>query len=186
MFGDSERELAHTRQITCRAYRRKDGLWEIEATVVDEKAQEMPFRSREPVRPGEQLHNISIAFLIDADFNIRDVAARMQTAPWPDCPEAVAGYRRLIGLHIGPGFNRQVRERVGGEAGCAHLTDLITQVGNTYTQASWPDRIARQMAIDPDPRCWPDPRTVAFVGECHAWRRGGETLQREYPELVDE
>lgn len=185
MFGGSERELTHTRQITCRAYRRKDGLWEVEATVVDEKAQAMLFRSREPVHPGEYVHHMMIAFLIDNDFTIRDVEARMLAVPWKDCPEATAAYRRLIGLQIGPGFNRQVRERVGGEAGCVHLTDLITQVGNTYTQASWPDRVARQIAIDPDPRRWPDQRAVAFVGECHAWRRGGETLRGEYPELVE-
>lgn len=184
MFGESERELMHTRQITCRGYRRKDGLWEVEATVFDEKAQQMVFRSREPVEPGERIHDMAIDFVIDNEFTILDVRARMAAAPWPVCPEIAAAYRRLVGLHIGPGFARRVRERVGGEQGCAHLTDLITQVGNTYTQASWPDRLARQMAIDPDARRWPDARTVAFVGECHAWRRDGETLRREYPELA--
>lgn len=184
MFGDSERELMHTRQITCRAYRRKDGLWEIEATVTDEKAHEMVFRSRESVQPGRNLHDLTIAFLIDGEFTIRDVEARMQTAPWPTCPESLAAYRRLIGLQIGAGFMRQVRERVGGEEGCVHLTDLITQVGNTYTQASWPDRIARQLAAEPDPRRWTDPRVTAFVGECKAWRHGGDTVRREYPELA--
>ncbi|NMG73373.1 DUF2889 domain-containing protein [Aromatoleum diolicum] len=186
MFGTSERELTHTRQITCHAYRRKDGLWEIEATVADEKAQAVVFRSREPVRPGEYIHHMAIAFLIDGDFNIRDVEARMMAAPWRECPEASEVYRRLIGLQIGPGFRRQIRERVGSGEGCAHLTDLITQVGNTYTQASWPDRVARQIAIDPDPRHWPDGRSVAFIGSCHGWRRDGEALRREYPELADE
>lgn len=186
MLGDSERELMHTRQITCRAYRRKDGLWEIEASVVDEKAQEMPFRSREPIRPGERVHDMSITFLIDDDFTILDVAAKMLAAPWPPCPETLAVYRRLVGLQIRRGFSRLVRERVGGEQGCSHLTDVITQVGNTYTQASWPDRYARQIAIDADPRRWPDARTTAFVGGCHAWRHGGETVRREYPELADD
>lgn len=186
MFGDSERELMHTRQITCRAYRRKDRLWEIEATVCDEKAQEVVFRSRKPVRRGENIHDMTIAFLIDDNFRILDVRTRMDTVPWPECPEALASYRGLVGLQIGPGFRRRVIERVGGELGCTHLTDLITQVGNTYMQASWPDRIARQMAVDPDPRRWTDPHTVTFVGGCHAWRRAGSTLRREYPELADE
>lgn len=186
MFGDSERELMHTRQITCRGYRRKDGLWEIEATVADEKAQEMVFRSREPVRRGEHIHDMTIAFLIDDDFTIRDVRARMDTVPWAACPEALEAYRGLVGLRIGPGFRRRVFERVGGELGCTHLTDLITQVGNTYMQASWPDRLAHQAALDPDPRRWRDPHVVAFVGGCRAWRRGGDTLRREYPELADD
>ncbi|AYH42667.1 DUF2889 domain-containing protein [Azoarcus sp. DN11] len=186
MFGECERELTHTRQITCRAYRRKDGLWEIEATVVDEKGEEVGFRSRDPVRRGEFMHHMGINFLIDDDFTIRDVQAAMQVTPWSVCREATDVYRRLIGLQIGPGFGRQVRERIGSEQGCVHLSDLITQVGNTYTQASWPDRVKRQMAIDPDPRRWPDARAVAFVGECLAWKRGGDTLRQEYPELSGE
>ena len=66
MFGECERELMHTRQITCRAYRRTDGLWEIEATVTDQKGQEVPFRSRDPVRAGERMHDMTITFLIPA------------------------------------------------------------------------------------------------------------------------
>ena len=50
---DVDKELVHTRQIVCRGYRRKDGLWQIEASVADEKGQAVPFRSRPPVSPGE-------------------------------------------------------------------------------------------------------------------------------------
>ncbi|NMF87873.1 DUF2889 domain-containing protein [Aromatoleum petrolei] len=184
MFGDCERELTHTRQITCRAFRRKDGLWEIEATVMDEKGEDVPFRSRAPVRAGEFMHHMGIDFLIDDNFTILDVRAVMRAAPWGACPAATESYGRLIGLQIGPGFGRQIRERIGSDQGCAHLTDLITQVGNTYMQASWPDRMAQQVAIDPDPRRWPDSRAVAFIGECLAWKRDGETLRQEYPELA--
>ena len=184
MFGDSPRALTHTRQITCHAYRRQDGLWEIEATVVDQKSEDVPFRSREPVHAGEFMHHMGINFLIDDNFTILDVEAAMQVTPWSACPGATDAYRRLIGLQIGAGFGRQIRERIGSERGCVHLTDLITQVANTYTQASWPDRVARQIAVDPDPRRWPDARAVAFVGECLAWKRDGDTLRREYPELA--
>ena len=52
MLGSCERERVHTRRIVCEAYRRRDGLWEIEATVIDEKGEDMPFRSRPRARPG--------------------------------------------------------------------------------------------------------------------------------------
>lgn len=186
MLGNSERERVHTRRIVCEAFRRRDGLWEIEATVIDEKGEDMPFRSRPMVRPGQSLHDITIAVLIDDDAVIHDVAARMQTVPWAACPESQAAYRRLIGLQIGAGFMREVRERVGGVAGCTHLTDLLVQVGNTYTQAIWPTLIARQFAAEPDPRKWTDRRAVGFVGGCAAWRQDGDTLRQEYPELAAE
>jgi len=186
MLGSSERERVHTRRIVCEAFRRRDGLWEIEATVIDEKGEDMPFRSRPLVRPGETLHHISIAVLIDDDAVIHDVGTRMRTVPWAACPESQASYRQLIGLKVGTGFLREARERVGGVAGCSHLTDLLVQIGNTYTQAIWPTLITRQLAIEPDPRKWTDRRGGRFVGGGPAWRQDGDTLRQEYPELADE
>jgi hypothetical protein len=105
-------------------------------------------------------------------------------APWPECTDIAADYRKLIGLRIGPGFTRAVREVLGGTRGCTHLTDLLGQVGNTYMQASFPDRLARQELHGEDPRLWPDTRTLAFVDACHAWRKDGPVLAAEYPQLA--
>jgi len=181
---DNDRELVHVRQITCRAFRLKNGFLEIEATLGDEKSQEVAFRSRSPVRPGEFMHRMSLSIVIDGDYLIHDVKAHTEIAPWAMCGGTDPAYRRLIGLRIGPGFTQQVRELLGGVQGCTHVTELVAQAANTYMQASWPDRIARQMTVDPDPRRWPDKSTLTFVNHCHAWRQDGETLQQEYPELV--
>jgi len=181
---DNDRELVHVRQITCRAFRLKNGFLEIEATLGDEKSQEVAFRSRSPVRPGEFMHRMSLSIVIDGDYLIHDVKAHTETAPWAMCGGTDPAYRRLIGLRIGPGFTQQVRELLGGVQGCTHVTELVAQAANTYMQASWPDRIARQMTVDPDPRRWPDKSTLTFVNHCHAWRQDGETLIQEYPELV--
>ena len=178
------RTLCHVRQITCSAYRRADRQWEIEAEVADRKHEEVNFRSRPSVKPGELIHRMTIWFLIDREETIRDVKARLIAGPWRECPQVEEEYGRLRGLTIGPGFQRLVRERIGRGQGCSHLTDLITQVGNTYLQASWPTRVNKQRAIDPDPRHWNDSLATNFVGECHAWRRDGEALRQEFPELA--
>jgi hypothetical protein len=182
--NDSERELVHTRQIICRAFRLKNGFLEIDATLGDEKGQEVPFRSRPSVRIGEFMHRMSVSLTIDNDYVIQDVRASTQQAPWPLCGGTDAAYRRLVGLRIGPGFSQKVRELLGGVQGCTHVTELVMQAANTYMQASWPDRIARQMAVDHDPRRWPDKSTLTFINHCHAWRQDGDTLVQEYPELV--
>ena len=181
---DEDKEWVHTRQITCRGYRRKDGLWQIEASVADEKGQSVPFRSRPEVSAGELIHHLSLRVLIDDDYQIRDVAANTLAAPWPECTDVAADYRKLIGLRIGPGFTRAVREILGGTLGCTHLTDLLGQVANTYMQASFPDRLARQTRIGEDPRQWPDTRTLSFVDGCYAWRKSGPVLASEYPQLA--
>ena len=181
---DDSMELVHTRQITCRGYRRRDGLYQIEATVFDQKGQTVPFKSRPDVRPGERIHDFRLCVVIDDDFQIRDVEAKTLAAPWPVCDDIVVDYRKLIGLRIGPGFNRAVRDLLGGTLGCTHLTDLLGQVANTYMQTSFPDRLARQRRISDDPRQWPDKRTLAFVEGCIAWRRDGAALAAEYPQLA--
>ncbi|MCX7171317.1 MAG: DUF2889 domain-containing protein [Proteobacteria bacterium] len=185
MSEEAGRELVHTRVITCKAYRRQDGLWEIEGKVSDEKGQQMSFRSRPPVQPGENIHLMSLKLVIDNDYTIQAAQAESTIAPWPDCGGVDASYGKLAGLRIGPGFTKQVRQLLGGELGCAHLTDLLGELANIYVQASWPDRAARQWAVAADPRDWPDQTTLSFVGQCHAWRQDGETLRNEYPELVE-
>lgn len=184
MPAENDRELMHTRQIVCRAFRLKDGLLEIEATLADEKTQEVAFRSRPPVRTGEFMHRMSLTLTIDTDYLIQDVKAKTLQAPWPMCGGTDDAYRRLIGLRIGAGFSRRVKELLGGIEGCTHVTELVMQAANTYVQASWPDRMARQMAVDQDPRRWPDRNTLNFVNHCHAWRQDGATLIQEYPELA--
>ena len=184
MSTDDGRKLVHTRQITCRAFRLKSGFLEIEATVTDLKGQEVPFRSRPPVPVGDYMHRMSLSLVIDDDYVVQDVRANTETAPWPMCGGVDAAYRGLVGLRINDGFSRKVREIVGGVEGCTHLTELVTQAANTYMQASWPDRISRQIAIDPNPRNWPGNRAPAFVNQCHAWRQDGATMLQEYPELM--
>jgi len=181
---DKQREPVHTRQITCRAFRLENGWLEIEATLSDEKGQEVAFRSRPPVLPGQYMHHMSLSMTIDSDYLIHDVTAQTLQAPWAMCGATDDAYRRLVGLHIGPGFSQRMREILGGVQGCTHVTELVSQIANTYMQASWPDRMARQMSVDHDPRRWPDKTTLSFVNHCHAWRQDGETLVQEYPELL--
>lgn len=184
MSLDNEREWVHTRQITCRAFRLKSGWLEIEAALSDEKGQPVAFRSRPPVPVGEFMHRMSLTLVIDGDYTIRDVRAITQTAPWAMCGGTDDAYRKLVGLRIGAGFSQKVKELLGGTRGCTHVTELVAQAANTYMQASWPDRIARQMQVSQDPRQWPDKSTLTFVNHCHAWRQDGTTLVQEYPELV--
>jgi hypothetical protein len=177
-------ERVHTRQITCHGYKRKDGLYQIEATVFDEKGQTVPFRTRPDILPGERIHSFSLTVVIDADYTIRDAAAKTLAAPWPVCTDVAADYRKLVGLRIGPGFNRGVREVLGGPLGCTHLTDLLGQVGNTYMQTSFPDRMARQRRVSDDPRLWPDKASLGFIDGCIAWRRDSPAVAAEYPQLA--
>lgn len=184
MSDENTRRMVHTRSVICRAYRLENGLLEIEAELSDEKGQQVDFRSRPAVPPGQFMHRMAVTLVLDDDYTIHDARATTKTAPWPMCGGTDDAYRKLVGLRIGPGFSQKVKELLGGVQGCTHVTELVAQAANTYMQASWPDRIARQMAVSQDPRQWPDRSTLGFVNHCHAWRQDGDTLRQEYPELV--
>ena len=62
------REHLHTRQIECRGYRRDDGLWDIEGTLVDTKTYGFFSHARGDVEPGQPVHNMSIRLTIDDDL----------------------------------------------------------------------------------------------------------------------
>ena len=105
MPTDNQRELVHTRQISCRAFRLKNGFLEIEATLSDEKGQEVPFRSRPSVPVGGFMHRMSLTLTIDTDYVIQDVRAQTHQAPWPTCGETDAAATRTGPQeHRGPSF----------------------------------------------------------------------------------
>ena len=69
------RRLVHTREIKTQAFARDDGLWDLEASLIDTKAKDFPLASG--VRPaGDAIHHMFLLVTIDDRFNI--VAAQAQ------------------------------------------------------------------------------------------------------------
>src|SRR5271163_798275 len=64
------REELHTRAITLRGYRRQDGLFDIEARLVDTKPFAMPNQDRGHIRAGEPLHEMWMRLTIDETMQI--------------------------------------------------------------------------------------------------------------------
>ena len=107
------REHLHTRTITCKGYRRKDGLWDIEAHMTDIKTYSFDNRDRGAIQAGEPVHEMWVRLTLDLDFRIHDLEAVTDLSPFHICKEAAEGMRRLIGLQIGPGWRRKVHDLVG-------------------------------------------------------------------------
>lgn len=111
-----EREALHTRRTEACGYRRADGLFEIEAELIDVKhhARTSGGVTRQA---GEPIHGMSLCFTVNAAYAIVDVREKARHLPYAGaCAAAWPGYRRLIGLTLAPGFMRAVRERLGGRS----------------------------------------------------------------------
>jgi hypothetical protein len=165
-----KREPLHTRRVVCEGFQREDGLFDLEARLLDTKPR--PFALMTGVRaPGEPVHDMSIRVTIDRAFRIHAVEATIPAAPYPGgCDRIEPAYAKLVGANLAHGFRGAVKERLGGVLGCSHLTELV---GHLPTAA-----VQMFASLVPED----DGRHKPFqLDRCHALETHSETVRRWYP-----
>lgn len=171
-LSSPHRQLKHTRQICVQAYSRPDGLWELDARISDVKTRDT--RTSRGIRPaGQAIHDLLLRLVIDTEFNIVASGAESFSVPYPGHCEAHGdAYAALIGMNLLKGFKRGVRERLGGVAGCTHLTEMADVLPSAVIQAFAGEVI--------DTRG--DDGTQPFhLDRCHALALDGEVVREHYP-----
>lgn len=129
------RQPIHTRRIVCDAYRRQDGLIDVEGHITDIRP--FPYHNHwdQSVVDGTPIHEMRMRLTINADKRIEAVEVSFDNIPFPHCAGSTDHYQRLVGLTISAGMGRQVMEKVGGVEGCTHLTGMIQILATTLFQA---------------------------------------------------
>ena len=81
------RQMLHRRVVQCTGYRREDGLWDIEGHMVDTKTYSFPNEDRGGIiQAGQPLHEMWIRLTVDDHFQIHDVEACTDAAPFKPQP----------------------------------------------------------------------------------------------------
>lgn len=177
MNDNVERQELHHRQVDLRFFRRSDGLYEIEGRLVDRKTQ--PFRRvlhEHDTPPGAALHDIVVRLVIDEDMLVHDAGATLAATPFGVCREAANTLAPLKGLRIGAGWNKRVRELLGGAASCTHIMELLGPMATTAYQGFAPQRLARFAAPGNDEH-------QSKIDSCYAYGRDREVVARLWPSL---
>ena len=170
------REAVATRSIVCRSFRRDDGLIDIDGRFIDTRpfAYESDFRGACP--PGSALHRMQVRLTVDRTRHIQALASAMPGTPYSGCAEVNANFQRLVGLSIGRGFKKALRERVGGVAGCTHMLALLDVMAAAAVQAFASAAYAPRKPGQPEPvRIW---KLDALIDTCYSYRSDGEVMQR--------
>jgi hypothetical protein len=177
MATEHKRRHVHTRSIRVDAFARDDGLWDVEAKLVDTKGGD--FRLASGVRPaGEPVHEMTLRITIDAHLNVLDAGAQSHRVPYPGHCEAIApDYRQLVGLNLTRDFRRHVRERLGGVHGCTHITELAGVLPTAAIQAFAGEVFGRRDARHDGT---PEHRPLQ-IDRCHALVATGAAVERYYP-----
>ena len=171
------RKLIHTRAIECKGYERDDGLWDIEAHLVDTKTYLHTRRNGGRERqPGEPVHDMWLRLTIDLDFIVRDAEASTDAGPYPGCGDITPNFKSLAGLKIGPGWRREITARLGGIKGCTHLVELLGPLGTTAYQATGRARDARGGGK-------PVTKKPYQLNSCHVYKDDGPAVLERWPQF---
>jgi hypothetical protein len=185
LSAPAPREPIHTRTIDCRGFRRQDGLWDIEGHLTDTKTYAFSNQFRGVLPPGEPVHDMWLRITVDDRLVIHAVEAVTEASPYPVCPAITPSFQRLTGLRIYPGFQKQVRDLLGGTQGCTHLVDLLGPLATTAYQTVFPYRAKEyeeQLARENRPPDRPT-RKPKLIDSCHAFASDGEVVRRYWPDF---
>ncbi|WP_418317328.1 DUF2889 domain-containing protein [Piscinibacter sakaiensis] len=170
----SDRQLKHRRSIDVQLFARGDGLWEIDARLLDVKTNDVELAGK--VRPaGTPVHDMLLRLVIDEQANVLQAGSELDWMPYVGFCDAQADvYSRLVGLNLLRGFRRGVEDRLGGVKGCTHLSELCRVLPTAVVQA-----FAGEVIDTHAPG--PSGEPPFQLDRCHALRSDGAAVKLFYP-----
>jgi hypothetical protein len=166
------RERLHLRRVTYEGYRRGDGLFDIEARLVDTKDHPYPLATGDRT-PDQPVHQMLVRVTIDTGFNVVEIEASTEDMPYPGhCNTITPAYRKLIGANLMRGFRKAIAEHMGGVAGCTHISELLGYLPTAAVQTF--------AGLRRETEQWGD-RKPFQLDACHALRTDGEAVRLYYP-----
>jgi Protein of unknown function (DUF2889) len=165
------RDRLHTRRIVLDAYRRDDGMFDIEGRLTDTKAHDYVLLTG--LKPaGVPIHDMLARVTIDRAYVIHDVEVKVDDMPYRGaCNRIESAYRELIGTNLRHGFRKSLYAAMGGVQGCSHITELFAQLPTA----------AIQMFAGLRREIEPEDETPFQLDRCHALETTTDTVRRYYP-----
>jgi len=132
----------------------------------------------------EVIHDMTLTVTVRlADLVITAAVAGMGSFPHAECPFIAPAFAQLEGLSVRRGFTKELRQRLGGVSGCAHLGELARAMGPAIVRTSAASRhrqvIANRANGGPaeggPAEGGPAPLPL---GTCHVWAADGPGVQK--------
>jgi len=170
----------HNRIIRAHSFERDDGLWEIEAELIDHKAYDFTRRSGAVHPAGQPFHHLHLRIAFDDDFIVRQAVAVYDTAPFGgECRAIEADYGDLVGMNLVGGFRQAVKARFARTAGCSHMSELAGVLPTVAMQTMANRRAKRQAPVQANADST-ERRPFQLEG-CHALRLNGPVVKEYHP-----
>jgi hypothetical protein len=173
----AERKLAASRTISLNGYAREDGLWDIEAHLVDTRPVGVNHPKYGIAKPaGYPLHEMKIRMTIDDEMLIHNAEAVTIHAPFDGCAVPPGLFPKLKGLSFKKGWKKSVAEIMGGTKGCTHLVELLGNLATIgfQTVASSDDFLAKVDRGEIRP---------FYINSCYSYKESGPLVKSLYQDL---
>jgi hypothetical protein len=179
LSAPAPRRKLHNRQIVLEGFEREDGLFDVEAELIDTKPYGFEVADRW-VGVGDALHHMRARLTVDDNFVIVAAEAVTISGPFTYCTSGADTFGRLVGLQIKAGFMKSVNERIGGVEGCTHIREFIQQMATVIFQTTYPIRAKRAAEAAGKSGEKHPPR---LLNTCHAYNSAGEVVKARFPEF---
>ncbi|GAA4414397.1 DUF2889 domain-containing protein [Quisquiliibacterium transsilvanicum] len=184
LSAPAARRHLHTRSIVCEGFRRDDGLWDIEAQIVDTKTYGYEEPDRGLRNPGDPVHHMAVRLTLDDRMVVQGVEVSMPATPYTTCLTAAPAYQGLIGRQVGLGWRRAVNECVGGTRGCTHVRELLFPMATVafQTMGGWKEKETGTENLDDVPANASG--RPYFLDGCKSWAVDGPVVARLHPQFA--
>ncbi len=173
-----KRDPIQTREITVAAFRREDNNWDIEGHLIDLAAYDISNGYRGTIPAGTPIHDMKIRLTLNSKVEIIDIQLDMDSHPYEVCPGVIPSFKKLKGEKIQRGWNRKLKEIVGGVNGCVHLVDLLRPVGTIGFKT-----VKREAGQHNTPKEAREDRSPYQINTCHALSSAGPIVKSRWPNL---
>ncbi|MCZ6763709.1 MAG: DUF2889 domain-containing protein [Alphaproteobacteria bacterium] len=182
------RTAKHVRTIVCEGYLRDDGRWDVEGHLIDTKGYDFDNAERGTIHAGEHVHEMWLRLTVDDHYEIHEVEAVTDYAPFGICGDVAPVFQQLVGLKIAPGWNLAARKLVGGVAGCTHIVELLGPLGTTVLQTIRPSQKpdaqrGKKKGVSMDES--KEGKRPRVIDTCHALRADGPVVERHWPDWYE-
>jgi hypothetical protein len=165
-------ELVHSRTIDIRSYAVDEERLLVEGVLRDERPCGI-YTLTGQKREAGPVHGMLVRLLVGGmPARILEAEAEMFKAPNDECREALHSIKKLQGLPIVYGFTREVKDRLGGTAGCTHLATLVLTLGGAAVQG-----MAAYRARQPVPPEVGQAMLDYLKNSCLVWREDGKAFR---------
>ncbi|MCD4716040.1 MAG: DUF2889 domain-containing protein [Desulfobacterales bacterium] len=165
----------HERRLTFKTYPLENDQVIVEGWLRDERLV-TGFHWNGQSRPQGVVHWMCVRLLVgEWPLSILDAEAEMPGVPHELCPTTLESVKKIINIDIVSGYSDEIKKRLGGVKGCAHLTHLILAMGPAALHGYWAQRSRKKRPV---PRSMEEISGLSLlINSCRLWREDGPMMQ---------